>query len=135
MMYLKLRAVIPAFFWGTWWPNGSDASDVSDSQACNQCLCGVWVRAQLAALDVAPYTRAFRRGSRIGGFLRALRFPPPSKRSYSPNVLGRRDTVAAVLSPGRVARISQGNMRQKYKKYKYKIIHYRPFVQYNVNTH
>jgi hypothetical protein len=25
------------------------ASDVSDSQACNQCLCGVWVRSQLAA--------------------------------------------------------------------------------------
>jgi hypothetical protein len=27
------------------------ASDVSDLQACNQCLCGVWVRSQLAALD------------------------------------------------------------------------------------
>jgi hypothetical protein len=57
---------------------------------------------------VAPYKRDFRRRSRIGGFLRALRFPPPSKWSYSPNALGRRDTVAAVLSPGRVAQISQG---------------------------
>jgi hypothetical protein len=56
---------------------------------------------------VTPYKRDFRRGSRTGGFLRALRFPPPSKGSYSPNVLGGRDTVAAVLSPGRVARISQ----------------------------
>jgi hypothetical protein len=28
------------------------ASDVSDSQACNQCLCGLWVRSQLAALDM-----------------------------------------------------------------------------------
>jgi hypothetical protein len=46
-------------------------------------------------------------------FLRALRFPPPSKGSYSPNVLGRRDTVAAVLSPGRVAQISQGNLWRK----------------------
>jgi hypothetical protein len=27
------------------------ASDVSELQACNQCLCGVWVRSQLAALD------------------------------------------------------------------------------------
>jgi hypothetical protein len=27
------------------------ASDVSDLQACNQCLCRVWVRSQLAALD------------------------------------------------------------------------------------
>jgi hypothetical protein len=27
-------------------------SDVSDSQACNQWLCGVWVRSQLAALDM-----------------------------------------------------------------------------------
>jgi hypothetical protein len=26
-------------------------SDVCDLQACNQCLCGVWVRSQLAALD------------------------------------------------------------------------------------
>jgi hypothetical protein len=59
---------------------------------------------------VAPYKRDFRRGSRTGGFLRVLRFPPPSKGSYSPNVLGRRDTVVAVLSPGRVARISQGNL-------------------------
>jgi hypothetical protein len=59
---------------------------------------------------VAPYKRDFQRGSRIGGFLRALRFPPPSKGSYSPSVLGRRDTIAAVLSPGRVARISQGNL-------------------------
>jgi hypothetical protein len=32
-----------------------------------------------AALDVAPYKRDFLRGSRTGGFLRALRFPPPSK--------------------------------------------------------
>jgi hypothetical protein len=54
----------------------------------------------------------------IGGFLRVLRFPPPSKGSYSPNVLGRRDTVAAVLSPGRVARISQGNLRRKCYKIK-----------------
>jgi hypothetical protein len=59
---------------------------------------------------VAPYKRDFRRGSRIGDFLRALWFSPPSERSYSPNVLGRRDTVAAVLSPGRVTRISQGNL-------------------------
>jgi hypothetical protein len=28
------------------------ASDVSDSQACNQSLCGVWVRSQLAAQDI-----------------------------------------------------------------------------------
>jgi hypothetical protein len=28
------------------------ASDVSDLQACNQCLCGVWVRSQLTALDI-----------------------------------------------------------------------------------
>jgi hypothetical protein len=27
------------------------ASDVSELQACNQCLCGVWVRSKLAALD------------------------------------------------------------------------------------
>jgi hypothetical protein len=27
------------------------ASDVSDLQACNQCLCGVWVQYQLAALE------------------------------------------------------------------------------------
>jgi hypothetical protein len=27
------------------------AADVSELQACNQCLCGVWVRSQLAALD------------------------------------------------------------------------------------
>jgi hypothetical protein len=59
---------------------------------------------------VAPYKRDLQRGSCISGFLRVLRFPPPSKGSYSPNVLGRRDTVAAVLSPGRVARISQGNL-------------------------
>jgi hypothetical protein len=52
---------------------------------------------------VAPHKRDFRRGSRTGGFQRALRFPPLSKGSYSSNVLGRRDTVAAVLSPGRVA--------------------------------
>jgi hypothetical protein len=51
---------------------------------------------------VAPYKRDFQRGSRTGGFFRALRFPPPSKRSDSPNVLGRRDSVAAVLSPRRV---------------------------------
>jgi hypothetical protein len=36
---------------------------------------------------------------------------PPKKGPIPPcNVLGRRDTVAAVLSPGRVARISQGNL-------------------------
>jgi hypothetical protein len=52
---------------------------------------------------VALYKRDFRRGTHIGGFLRALQFPSPSKGSYSPNVLGRRDTVTAVLSPGRVA--------------------------------
>jgi hypothetical protein len=46
-------------------------------------------------------------GNITGGFLRALRFPPPSKGSYSPNVLGKRDSLAAVLSPGRVAQISQ----------------------------
>jgi hypothetical protein len=28
------------------------ATDMCDSQACNQCLCGVWVRFQLAALDM-----------------------------------------------------------------------------------
>jgi hypothetical protein len=28
---------------------------------------------------VAPYKRDFRRGPRTGGFLRALRVPPPSK--------------------------------------------------------
>jgi hypothetical protein len=49
---------------------------------------------------VAPYKRDIRRGSRTGGFLRVLRFPPPSKGSYSSNVLSRRDAVAAVLSPG-----------------------------------
>jgi hypothetical protein len=58
---------------------------------------------------VAPYKKDLRRESRTGDFLRVLRFPPPSKGSYFPNVLGRRDTVAAVLSPGRLARISQGN--------------------------
>jgi hypothetical protein len=98
------------------------ASDVSDSQACNQCLCGVWVRSQLAALDMLHRMKGiFWRGSRTGGFLRVLRFPPPSKGSYSPNVLSRRDTVAAVLSLGRVARISQGNLWRKcYKIQKYK---------------
>jgi hypothetical protein len=81
-----------------------------DSQACNQYLCGVWVRSQLAALDMLHWIkRDFRRGSRTGGFLRALQFPPPSKGSYIPNVLGRRDTVA-VLSPGKVARFFQGNL-------------------------
>jgi hypothetical protein len=59
---------------------------------------------------VATYKRDFRRGSRIGGF---LRFPPPSKGFYSPNVLGRRDSVAAMLSLGRVARISQENLWRK----------------------
>jgi hypothetical protein len=42
------------------------------------------------------------------------------KGSYSPNVLGRRDTVTAVLSPGRVARISQGNLDKNVTKYKKK---------------
>jgi hypothetical protein len=74
---------------------------------------------------VAPYKRDFRRGSRTGGFLRALRFPLPSKGSYSSNVLGSRDTVAAVLSLGRVARISQAGqpvmkMLQNTKIQKYK---------------
>jgi hypothetical protein len=27
------------------------ASEGSDLQACNQCLCGVWVRSQLTTLD------------------------------------------------------------------------------------
>jgi hypothetical protein len=86
------------------------ASDVSDSQACNQCLCReVGSIPARGTRYVAPYRRDFRRGSCTGGF-RVLRFPPPSKGSYSPNVLGRRDTVAAGLSPGRVARISQGNL-------------------------
>jgi hypothetical protein len=40
---------------------------------------GVWVRSQLAALDVEPYKRDFRRGLHTGSFLRALRLPPPSK--------------------------------------------------------
>jgi hypothetical protein len=84
------------------------ASDVSELRACNQCLCGVVGSIPARGTrHVAPYKRDFRRGSRTGGFLRALRFPPPSKGSYSPNLLGRRDSVAAVLSPGRVARISQ----------------------------
>jgi hypothetical protein len=34
-----------------WWPSGSCGSDVSDSQACNQCLSGVLVQSQLGALD------------------------------------------------------------------------------------
>jgi hypothetical protein len=38
------------------------------------------------------------------GFLHHQMGPIP------PNVLGRRDTVASVLSPGTVARISQGNL-------------------------
>jgi hypothetical protein len=86
------------------------ASDVSESQAGNLCLCGVWVQSQLAALDMLHRIKGIFGADHIGGFLQALRFPPPSKGSYSPNVLGRRDTVAAVLSPGRVARISQGNL-------------------------
>jgi hypothetical protein len=40
------------------------ASDVSDLQACNQCLCGVWVRSQLTALDkLHRIKKDFRRGS------------------------------------------------------------------------
>jgi hypothetical protein len=50
--------------------------------------------------NMHTFTWDIRRGSRTGGFLRVHRFHPPSKGSYSPNVLGRRDTVAAVLSPG-----------------------------------
>jgi hypothetical protein len=91
------------------------------SQACNQCLCGGSIPAR-GTRYVAPYKRDFRRGSRTGGFLRVLRYPPPSKGSYSPSVLDRRDTVAAVLSPGRVARISQGNLWRKCYKIKKKVV-------------
>jgi hypothetical protein len=35
------------------------ASDMSDSLACNQCLCGVWVRSQLAALDMLHRIKGF----------------------------------------------------------------------------
>jgi hypothetical protein len=33
------------------------ASGVSDSQACNLCLCGVWVQSQLAALDMLHHIK------------------------------------------------------------------------------
>jgi hypothetical protein len=89
-------------------------SDMSDSQACNQCLCRcMGLIPARGTRYVAPYKRDFWRGSCTGGFLRALLFPPPSKGSYSPNHLGRRNTVAAVLSPRRVAWILQGNLWQK----------------------
>jgi hypothetical protein len=35
------------------------ASDVSELPACNQCLCGVWVRSQLAALDKLHRIKGF----------------------------------------------------------------------------
>jgi hypothetical protein len=101
---------------GTWWPNGSrrDCTDVSESQASNQCLCGVWARSQLAALDMLHRIKViFGAGHVSVVFSGYSGFLHHQKKSYSLSVLNRRDTVAAVLSPGRVARISQGNLLRK----------------------
>jgi hypothetical protein len=89
------------------------ASDVSDSQACNQCLCGVWVRSQLAALHMLHRMKGiFGAGhepvvfSEYSGFLHHQKGPIPPL-----SWVGA--TLAAVLSPGREARISQGNLCRK----------------------
>jgi hypothetical protein len=86
------------------------ASDVSDSQACNQCLCGVWVRSQLEALDMLHRIKGIFGAGHVpvvsfgySGFLHHQKGPIPPM-----SWVGA--TVAAVLSPGRVARISQGNL-------------------------
>jgi hypothetical protein len=91
----------------------------SDSKACNQCLCGVCVRSQLAALDMLHRIKGIFGANHVpvvssghSGFLHHQKGLIPL------NVLGRRDTVAAVLSPGRVARISQLACDEKVKKNK-----------------
>jgi hypothetical protein len=41
------------------------ASDASDLQACNQCLCGVWVQSQLAALDALHHIKGMFEESHV----------------------------------------------------------------------
>jgi hypothetical protein len=95
----------------------------------------------LMCLTYRPVTnvcggRALNKLHRIQGIFKTwimyLWFPQGTSVSFtihSPNVLGKRDSVAAVLSPGRVAQISQGNlwwkMLQKYNNKKYKYTKYK----------
>jgi hypothetical protein len=44
---------------GTWWPSGSAHLTRLICKACNQCLCGVWSRSQLAALDMLHCIKRF----------------------------------------------------------------------------
>jgi hypothetical protein len=46
--------------------------------ACNQCLCGVWVRPQLEALDMLHPIKGIFSADHLP-VLRELWFPPPSK--------------------------------------------------------